>query len=341
MKVYANQLNSHLKKGLTSSYLIAGEIPVLLQEAIESIEKEAQKQEFSTTLRYHIDQEFDWSALKNTLNHSSLFQEKQCILLLATTLHWGAQGDQVLTHFIENPQPDKLLILVTPKLDAKIQKAGWVKKITSKGTYVPVWPLDFSRYVQWLQAKFQEKACSIEMDAIRLLAEHTEGNYASAMQSVEKLALAYPKNRINADQVVSFILPARQFSGFDWIDECLKGNIRRMMMIFHSLKEEAVEPALMLWSITQELRKLIQVYIAMNLHSVSRSEAFKQQGIWEKKQPWFQKALDRHNIESLEALLECAYEADKILKGAKQGNIWDALISMGLQLTNAKSMAKY
>lgn len=335
MKIYANQLRACLQKGLTPIYLIAGDIPTLVQESAQMIHAAAKKQGFSETLRYQIDSEFDWAQLSNTLEHFSLFQEKQYIELQTNTLQLGVQGSELLKHYCEHPQMDKLLVFMTPKLDAKTQKMAWVKQMTEKGTYIPIWPLDFGKYIQWLESRLQEHGLLVESSGVRLLAEYTEGNYASAAQTVEKLSLAYPKGKIGLPEIASLTTQACQYDLFDWVDTCLSGNTGRMVLMFNTLKQEYVEPTLMLWSITQEIRKLMHLHFYKR-QNMNLSEAFKLLGIWEKKQPLFQKALARHNLQSLESLLGKAHQVDKILKGVKPGNTWDGLMEMGLQLSLAK-----
>lgn len=339
MKIYANQLSAHLKKGLTPIYLISGDIPTLVQEAAQMIHIDAKRQGFSETLRYQIDAEFDWVQLHNILEHASLFQEKQYIELQATTLQLGVQGAELIKHYAECPQLDKLLVLMVPKLDAKTQKMPWVKHITDKGTHIPIWPLDFGKYIQWLQSKLKEKGLLIDGAGVRLLAEYTEGNYTSAAQTIEKLSLAYPKGKIGMEEIASLTTTAYQYDLFDWVDACLSGTTDRMIQMFYALKQAHLEPTLMLWAITQEIRKLIHLYFCHKQH-LNLSEAFKLHGIWEKKQPLFQKALGRHDLQSLESLLEKAHQVDKVLKGAKSGNVWDALMDMGLQLSSTKRISQ-
>lgn len=331
MKIYANQLFRQLQKELSPIYLISGDVPALMQESVLLIRNAAVKAGFTESLRYHIDAEFDWEKLENTLEHFSLFQEKQVIELNTTTLHFGTQGTALLTAYAQQPHPDKLLVLSTPKLDAKTQKTSCIKQMIEIGTYVPIWPLDFNGYMQWISSKLEDQSLRVDTQGIRLLAEYTEGNYSHALQTIEKLSLAYSKeNKITAENIVHMTNQGGQYDLFGWVDECLAGNVNRMILIFKSLKEE-IEPPLMLWAMTQEIRKLIHL-CASKEKNLNWQEAFKSQGIWEKKQPLFQKALSRHSMRSLEALLEEAFDADKVLKGAKQGNVWNHLIDIALHL---------
>lgn len=336
MKIYSNQLNLYLKKGLAPLYLISGDIPALLQEATQMIHECAKKQGFSETLRYQIDSAFDWTQLDTALAHSSLFQEKQYIELQAMTLQFGTEGAKLLAHYAKHPQADKLFVLVTPKLDAKTQKMPWVKQITDNGIYIPIWPMDFGKYMQWLQLKLREKGLNLEEPGIRLLAEYTEGNYTSAAQTIEKLALAYPNQKIGMNEVAELTLQAYQYDLFDWVDACLLGHTDKMIQIHHTLKQEYIEPTLMLWAITQEIRKLMHLYFYKTQELNLSIDVFKRHGIWEKKQPLFQKALGRHDFPSITSLLEKAYHVDKILKGVEVGNVWDALMDMALQLSSTK-----
>lgn len=336
MKIYPNQLPHHLKKGLTPIYLISGDIPALVQEATQTIHKFAKTKGFLETLRYQVDSTFNWAQLDNLLEHSSLFETKQYIEIKVTNLPLSTQGIELLKHYAEHPQTDKLLILITQKLDTKTQKMSWVTKMMEKATYIPIWPMDFGKYIQWIQSKIEEQGLNVDNKAIQLLAESTEGNYNAALQMIENLSTYSPKsaNKIGIDEIADLTLPSYQYDLFNWVDACLLGHTDRMIKIFYSLKQAHVEPTLLLWSITQEIRKLIHLYFYKAEHK-NLSVAFKEQGIWEKKQPLFQKALMRHNLKSLESLLEKAHQVDKILKGAKIGDPWDPIMNIGFQLSLA------
>lgn len=77
MKIYANQLEQQLLKGLQSCYLIVGDEPLQLKEATDAIRKKAQSEGFTEREILHVDNKFKWDMLTASMGTLSLFAEKK------------------------------------------------------------------------------------------------------------------------------------------------------------------------------------------------------------------------------------------------------------------------
>ena len=65
MKISANQLNAHLKKSLLPCYLVTGDEPLLVQEALDQIRAAARAQGFGSRELFITTTGFDWTDLRN------------------------------------------------------------------------------------------------------------------------------------------------------------------------------------------------------------------------------------------------------------------------------------
>ena len=82
MKISANQLNAHLKKSLFPCYLVTGDEPLLVQEALDQIRAAARAQGFGSRELFIATTGFDWTDLRNASGNLSLFAEKRVFELL-------------------------------------------------------------------------------------------------------------------------------------------------------------------------------------------------------------------------------------------------------------------
>lgn len=311
MKIRQDQLTQLLQKGLSNTYLVSGDEPLLSMEACQQIRQAAQQQGFDERQVFHADASFDWAALADEANAMSLFSSRR---ILEVRINNGKPSDKgaVLQTIITAKNPDNILLIICPRLDAASQRAVWVKAVEEQGVFLPIWPIERNQYMGWIKHRVQSSGLQIEPAALAMLAQHTEGNLLAAVQEIEKLKLL-GENNITADLLSEAITNNSRFNAFQLADACLLGDIANASHILSQLKAEGVEPIMILGALVRKIRQLISL---KSLQPQQLAGAFKQQGIWPKQQPPFQKALQNLNAEQLYATLKKAEAVDLAVKGS-------------------------
>lgn len=161
-------------------------------------------------------------------------------------------------------------------------------------------------------------------DAAALLADYVEGNLVAAAQALEKFYLLRATGTITSEIVQSVLSDESQFSIFDFVDNLISGNTARTLHVLHSLKENGVEPILILWGITRELRTLAD-FSSQLKQGVSFDQLCQKQRVFAKRQPLVRRFLNRFNAAQCWHALTHALEIDQMIKGAREGNAWEAL----------------
>ena len=118
MKLQARQLTSHLARKLASVYLVAGDEPLLVSEALEEIRARARAQGFEQRDLYFVERAFKWHELEADAENLSLFSNRRIIELRLPTPRPGDVGARTLRSLVERRNPDRLLLVATAKLDA-------------------------------------------------------------------------------------------------------------------------------------------------------------------------------------------------------------------------------
>ena len=150
MKIPAHQLSSSVQKLLLPCYLITGDEPLLVQEALDTIRIGARQLEFGLRELYVASPGFDWLELSNSSANLSLFAEKRIIELRLPSGKPGRQGSKIILELLENAD-DKLLILISaPKLNRSTAASRWAKTAESRGALVQVWPVNRREFPSWI-----------------------------------------------------------------------------------------------------------------------------------------------------------------------------------------------
>jgi DNA polymerase-3 subunit delta len=104
VKISANQLNAHLKKSLLPCYLVTGDEPLLVQEALDQIRAAARAQGFGSRELFIATTGFDWTDLRNASGNLSLFAEKRVFELRLPTGKPGVKGGATIIEMIERAE---------------------------------------------------------------------------------------------------------------------------------------------------------------------------------------------------------------------------------------------
>jgi len=328
MKIRQDQLGGILSKGLATCYLVAGDEPLLIMEACDEIRAAARAAGIEDRELFHAEAGFDWRSLQEEANALSLFSSQR---ILEVRIPNGKPSDKgnALSAMLEHPNPDNLLLIVCPRLDAAAQRSAWFKAVEKAGVYLPVWPIERSQYPGWLKRRIQMAGLQFEPAALAALAHQTEGNLLAAVQEIEKLKLL--GDYIISEEIISEAIGDNsRFDAFTLADMCLMGNLADASRILSHLKSEGREPLMILGALVKKVRQLIALH---GLTAPQLAEAFKKQGIWPKQQPPYRKALQRLSARELHTVLQIAEQADAAAKGSGD-NFWRLLNELTVMLTS-------
>ncbi len=337
MKIRPEQLDSHLKKSLASTYLISGEEPLLAQESADAVRKKAREKGFSERQLFHAEGNFDWSQIYNQANSMSLFAEKKIIEIRIASGKPGDKGSKAICELCADCNPDTLLLIIVPKLDRSSQKSKWVKALESTGAHIQVWPVNAQQLPRWIQQRLLQSNIRANSQAAEILADRVEGNLLAAVQEIEKLKLLCKDGQVDAEIMSSAVADSARYNLFAFIDSILTGDAQSAAKSLRGLQNEGTDAIPILWAITRELRVLIDVSDAI-AGGQQRDHALKSAGIWEKRIPLFRNALARCSSAHLRMLLYQAAAIDRGIKGVRQADVWDEMVTLTLSFAGHQTL---
>ncbi|CAI9001280.1 DNA polymerase III subunit delta [Pseudomonas chlororaphis] len=339
MKLAPAQLGKHLQGTLAPVYVISGDDPLLCQEAADAIRSAARQQGFDERQVFSADANFDWGTLLQAGASMSLFAEKR---LLELRLPSGKPGDKGAAAFIEycsRPAEDTLLLINLPKLDGSAQKTKWGKALIDgeQTQFIQIWPVDASQLPQWIRQRLSQAGLSASQDAVELIAARVEGNLLAAAQEIEKLKLMAEGGQITVETVQAAVADSARFDVFGLVDAILNGEAAHALRMLEGLRGEGVEPPVILWALSRELRSLANMSLQYS-QGTPLDKVFSQARppVWDKRKPLMSKALQRYSAPRWAQLLLDAQRIDAQIKGQAAGSPWSSLSRLSLLMAGQR-----
>ncbi len=338
MKINANQISPHLKKSLLPCYLVSGDEPLLVQETLDQIRAAARERGFGSRDLFVQSGSFDWQDLARAGGNLSLFAERRIIELQMPTGRPGVKGSAAIAEFCSRLEDDLLFIVSAPKLDRGTQNSKWVKALDAAGGMVQVWPVSLRELPGWVSQRMRAAGLKPDRDAVQLIADRVEGNLLAAVQEIEKLRLLHGEGQITAAEVDASVADSSRFDVYKLVDAAIAGDAARAMRILAGVRTEGVEPVIVMWALTRELRMLANIAGSVERGS-DLGAAMKKNGVWQNRQGLVRACIGRQPLAGLLALIKLSRLADAAAKGQYQADPWQlaSRIVMRLAIPDARA----
>jgi len=338
VKISANQILSKLDQPLLPCYLVTGDEHLLVQEILDAIRAAARAQGFGTRDLFVQTTGFDWSELSAAGGNMSLFAERQIIELRLPTGKPGVKGSAAIAEFAANAGEDILFIVSAPKLDRNAAKAKWASALDQQGAVVQVWPVSPRDLPGWINARMKQARLQPDRDAVQLIADRVEGNLLAAQQEIEKLRLLHGEGSITAENVDAAVADSSRFDVYKLVDAAVGGNPSRALRILNGVRSEGVEPVIVMWALTRELRTLANLADSIR-NGTDLSSAMRQARVWQNRQGLVRACIGRHQSGDFYTLLKRSRDADAAAKGQLRADPWQLATDIVLDLASAGARA--
>jgi DNA polymerase-3 subunit delta len=263
----------------------------------------------------------DWQDLRDaSLEWSDLFSDHH-LIECEIQAKIPKEGFSFLQQWVARQSTETSLLLMIDKPDW-IKASDYQPLLKSGITYwaKTVLPKDFTN---WLKNHAKKKGLRLAQDALLCLARYTEGNLLAAHQVLEKLRIL-KQGIITEQEVVQYLTFQIQSSVFDLAEAMIAGDTEKTFRILATLCSEGVEPHLVLWALTREVRTIIHIATAiqsgMPLHVACESV-----GAWQSRAAKYGQALNLVPLHRFYTLLTQAQNIDRIIKGLDPGNPYEAI----------------
>ena len=328
MRLNADQLPAALRRGLAPVYLVSGDEPLLVGEAVDAVRQAARAAGYIERKVFSVERGFDWEELRQETQALSLFSERR-LFELRMPSGKPDKGAALIVDLALRPPPDLLCLIIADKLDRKSSEAPWVQTIERHAVWVPIWPVARSGLPAWLDGRARALGLTLTPEAAQLIVERVEGNLLAAKQELDMLALLADGAPIGADLVMRTVGDSARYDVFQLAEAAAAGEAARALKVLVGLRNEGAEPTLLLWALVRELRGLWQARERERLGSQPAPSGWNQAA---RPSP---RALQRSAKLPLARLLVEAARVDRTIKGLAPGDPWSAITALTMGLAGA------
>ena len=294
---------------------------MLVQEATDTIRKRARELGMESRDLHVAEARFDWDELQSSAGNLSLFAERRIIEVRLPTGKPGRQGGDAIAALAGQAGDDLLLLVSAPKLDKAAASSKWVKAIEKSGASVQIWPVGVTELPRWINDRMRKCGLAPDRDAVQLLVDRVEGNLLAAQQEIDKLALIIGSGKISASDIEAAVADSSRFDVYKLVDAAVAGDAARSVRILGGLRSEGVEPVIVVWALSRELRTLS--LLADNVRNgVDLGNALQKSGVWRNRQNLVRSCISRLQSADFYRLLKLARMADAAAKGQAAGDPW-------------------
>jgi len=334
MKLSSEELPRHLAKGLAPLYVIHGEALLLSIEAADAIRAAARAAGYDEREVLTVEQGFKWSELRNSAQSLSLFSSRKLVELRIPTGKPGVDGAQAIQDYCAQLNADTVTVVTLPKLDKAGQSSKWFNALVENGVVIATEEIALNALPDWIAGRLQRQEQAADRDTLRFLAERVEGNLLAAYQEIQKLALLFPEGPLSFEQVKDAVMDVARYDVFKLTEAMLAGDAARYVRILDGLRAEGESTVLILWALAEDIRAIAKVSRATQL-SGNLASALRDARVWGPRQKLVERAVRRFNPAIAERALRKAAHIDKVVKGLRDGDVWDELLQLGVRCARA------
>jgi len=325
MQVNADRLEERLAdRGLEKSYFFYGEEPLQILECASAVRHQAISEQMTERVIFDGNVGIDWQVLLDGNNEMSLFASRRLVEIRLGSRKPDKTGVSVLEQLITSEQTEDVLLVSADGLDSKARKTKWFKMFERHAVCVMTRSLKQNALRNWLNKRAQRFDKRLTSEASEVISDRVEGNMLAAAQEVENLCLLSDAGEIGASEVMSAVSDSARYDVFQLVDAVVVGDLARAIRIVRGLQEEGIEPALINWALGREIRSLTQMAAARDSGKPD-AVVLEQFRVWKSRRGYITRALGRLTSGQLSALLAYTSFIDTVVKGAREGNPWDAI----------------
>ncbi len=331
LAVRADQLDTHLARGLAALYLVHGDEPLLALEAADAIRAKARAEGYTERDVHLVERGYDWGRLAASAASLSLFATHRIIELRIPSGKPGADGAEAIGKYCGRLPDDTLTLVTLPRLDRAGQNSAWFGALAAAGVTVNVFPVDRKQLPLWIGARLARQKQRAGEAALAFVADCVEGNLLAAHQEIQKLALLHPAGELSFEQVRDAVLDVARFEVSQLSEAMLAGDRVRLARVLDGLAGEGEAPPRVLWVMAEDVRAVARVQAGL---ATGRNVAdlLREARVWgDARQRLVGAAARRMAREALEGALAHAAAIDRTIKGLAKGNPWDELLRLGLR----------
>lgn len=338
MNVRPEGLGRALRDGLPALTWIHGDEPLLAIEAADQVRAAARASGCEERSVVYVERGFSVAELVGQAGAMSLFASRRLIELRMPNSPNRELGE-ALAGLVGGLDDSVRILATSGLLDRKTLNGAWFRSLEPHTVHVAIYPVDRTRLPAWIGERLSAQGQRAGRDTLELIADRVEGNLLAAHQEIRKLGLLFPQGPLPAEAVREAVLNVARFDPYALLEAALRGDVGRTRRGIDALRAEGAAEPLVLFALADGARTLLRLFDD-RLRGVPSSQSFTQARVFGPRVAAYRAAMSRHDAASARRALQAAARADTMIKGAVQGDPWQALGELALSLASAPLLGR-
>ena len=127
------------------------------------------------------------------------------------------------------------------------------------------------------------------------------------------------------------VADSSRYDVYKLVDAAVSGNAARAMRVLGGVRAEGIEPVVVMWALTRELRVLAELSDAVASGS-DLGAGMRKARVWQNRQGMVRTCVGRHPAGSFHRLLKMARRGDAAAKGQLRADPWQIVMQIILYI---------
>ena len=319
---------SELKGNKKNCLVIVGKEPIQIITVKDVINKSCQKDSIDKIL-IKVENSIDLNQLDHTFNNQSLFSSQ---IIYEFEVSDGIIKKEIKESILKkiSEHTDSYFIFYFKKDFKEFRKQSWYEILKHLSQTIIADEPDSGQITQAIKDRAHFHQVRLTNEAKKLLTNYSMGNLMQAENDIKKLKLIYDKQEVDESMLLSLITNGSKYDGFNFIEHCINGDIKKTNEAARYLKEEGVQPLMINGLFAWFFKAVSRIKLSSN-QPINTSVLMKLR-IFGASQNLASQTIRSLTAKQVVACLNKIQEIDQIGKGIKMGDPWLEInrFSMGI-----------
>ena len=328
VKFAPTNILTELKENKTNCLVIAGKEPIQICTIKDDINKSCQINSIDKIL-IKVENGIDLNQLDHTFNNQSLFSSQ---IIYEFEVSDGIIKKEIKESILKKigEHKDSYFIFYFKKDFKEFKKQNWYEILKHLSQIIIAEEPNTEQITQAIKDRAHFRQVKLTDEAKKLLTNYSMGNLMQAENDIKKLKLIYDKQEVDESMLLSLITNGSKYDGFNFIEHCINGDMKKTNEAAQYLKEEGVQP-LMINGLFAWFFKAVSRIKLSSKQSINTTILMKLR-IFGTSQNLATQTIRSLTAKQVVACLNKIQEIDQIGKGIKMGDPWLEInrFSMGI-----------
>ncbi len=328
VKFAPTNILTDLKENKKNCLVIVGKEPIQICTIKDDINKSCQKNSIDKIL-IKVENGIDLNQLDHTFNNQSLFSSQ---IIYEFEVSDGIIKKEIKESILKKigEHTDSYFIFYFKKDFKEFKKQNWYEILKHLSQIIIAEEPNTEQITQAIKDRAHFHQVKLTNEAKKLLTNYSMGNLMQAENDIKKLKLIYDKQEVDESMLLSLITNGSKYDGFNFIEHCINGDMKKTNEAAQYLKEEGVQPLMINGLFAWFFKAVSRIKLSSN-QSINTNVLMKLR-IFGASQNLASQTIRSLTAKQVVACLNKIQEIDQIGKGIKMGDPWLEInrFSMGI-----------